>query len=76
MPNIFFEKDSLKKLNNDEFIEKYKSISSKYSLLNNKNINQETRQQILLLYNAYSEELDRRLALNLIDEDELDDFYL
>lgn len=76
MPNIFFEKDSLKKLNNDEFIEKYKSISSKYSLLNNKNINQETRQQILLLYNAYSEELDRRLALDLIDEDELDDFYL
>ena len=75
MPNIYFESDKLKDLSNELLIEKYSEISEKYTLLNNKNIPLEMRQQIAMMYEIYDNELNRRLIEGLIDDDELEEIY-
>lgn len=75
MPNIYFESDKLKDLSNELLIEKHSEISEKYTLLNNKNIPLEMRQQIAMMYEIYDNELNRRLIEGLIDDDELEEIY-
>lgn len=75
MPNIYFESDKLKDLSNELLIEKHSEISEKYTLLNNKNIPLEMRQQITMMYEIYDNELNRRLIEGLIDDDELEEIY-
>ena len=75
MPNIYFESDKLKDLSNELLIEKHSEISEKYTLLNNKNIPSEMKQQIAMMYEIYDNELNRRLIEGLIDDDELEEIY-
>lgn len=75
MPNIYFETDKLKDLSNESLVEKHSKISEKYTLLNNKNIPLEMRQQIAMMYEIYDNELNRRLIEGLIDDDELEEIY-
>lgn len=75
MPKIYFETDKLKDLSNESLVEKHSEISEKYTLLNNKNIPLEMRQQIAMMYEIYDNELNRRLIEGLIDDDELEEIY-
>ena len=75
MPNIYFETDKLKDLPNESLVEKHSKISEKYTLLNNKNIPSEMKQQIAMMYEIYDNELNRRLIEGLIDDDELEEIY-
>lgn len=75
MPNIYFETDKLKDLSNESLVEKHSKISEKYTLLNNKNIPSEMKQQIAMMYEIYDNELNRRLIEGLIDDDELEEIY-
>lgn len=75
MPNIYFESDKLKDLSNESLVEKHSEISEKYTLLNNKNIPSEMKQQIAMMYEIYDNELNRRLIEGLIDDDELEEIY-
>ena len=75
MPNIYFETDKLKDLSNESLVEKHLKISEKYTLLNNKNIPSEMKQQIAMMYEIYDNELNRRLIQGLIDDDELEEIY-
>lgn len=75
MPNIYFETDKLKDLSNESLVEKHLKISEKYTLLNNKNIPSEMKQQIAMMYEIYDNELNRRLIEGLIDDDELEEIY-
>lgn len=75
MPNIYFETDKLKDLSNESLVEKHSEISEKYTLLNNKNIPSEMKQQISMMYEIYDNELNRRLIEGLIDDDELEEIY-
>lgn len=75
MPKIYFETDKLKDLSNESLVEKHSEISEKYTLLNNKNIPSEMKQQIAMMYEIYDNELNRRLIEGLIDDDELEEIY-
>lgn len=75
MPKIYFETDKLKDLSNESLVEKHSKISEKYTLLNNKNIPSEMKQQIAMMYEIYDNELNRRLIEGLIDDDELEEIY-
>lgn len=75
MPNIYFETDKLKDLSNESLVEKHSEISEKYTLLKNKNIPSEMKQQITMVYEIYDNELNRRLIEGLIDDDELEEIY-
>ena len=75
MPKIYFETDKLKDLSNESLVEKHLKISEKYTLLNNKNIPSEMKQQIAMMYEIYDNELNRRLIEGLIDDDELEEIY-
>ena len=75
MAGIYFETDKLKDLSNIELLEKHKKINDMYFSLQSKSIPSETRNQISQLFEQYTAELERRIAEDLIDEDELEDEY-
>lgn len=75
MAEIYFENDKLKDLSNAELIKKHKQINEIYFSLQSKSVPSDTKIQVSQLFNLYTAELDRRIAEDLIDEDELEDAY-
>jgi hypothetical protein len=75
MSEFYFEPDELKNLPNKELIKKQKEITEMFSKAQRKSTPASTMEQIIILMDLYTAELDRRMEEDLIDEDEMDDIY-
>lgn len=73
MALVYFEPDDLKKLSDVELIRKQQQIVEMVSNASKRSTPSETMQQLRILEEAYTAELDRRYEEGLLDEDEIDE---
>lgn len=73
MALVYFEADDLKKLSDVELIRKQQQIVEMVSNASKRSTPFETMQQLRILEEAYTAELDRRYEEGLLDEDEIDE---
>lgn len=72
MALVYFEPDDLKKLSDIDLIRKHQQICEMVSDASKRSTPSETMEQLRILENAYTAELDRRYEECLLDEDEID----
>ena len=72
MALAYFEPDDLKKLSDVDLIRKHQQIVEIVTNASKRSTPSETMQQLRILEDAYTAELDRRYEEGLLDEDEID----
>lgn len=72
MALVYFEPDDLKKLSDVDLIRKHQQIVEMVTNASKRSTPSETMQQLRILEEAYTAELDRRYEEGLLDEDEID----
>ena len=72
MTLAYFEPDDLKKLSDVDLIRKHQQIVEMVTNASKRSTPSETMQQLRILEDAYTAELDRRYEEGLLDEDEID----
>ena len=72
MALAYFEPDDLKKLSDVDLIRKHQQIVEMVTNASKRSTPSETMQQLRILEDAYTAELDRRYEEGLLDEDEID----
>ena len=72
MALVYFEPDDLKKLSDVDLIRKHQQIVEMVTNASKRSTPSETMQQLRILEDAYTAELDRRYEEGLLDEDEID----
>ena len=72
MALAYFEPDDLKKLSDIDLIRKHQQIVEMVTNASKRSTPSETMQQLRILEDAYTAELDRRYEEGLLDEDEID----
>lgn len=78
MSQIFFESDTLKTLSPKELYFRFKIVEKRYNMAISSKIPFEMKSELDNLVNAYTNEIDNRVAsmeLSLDDLDDWDDFY-
>lgn len=74
MSQIYFEKDTLKDLSIHDLYYNFKKLEQNINIANSSRfIPFETKEQLDILYEYYTEELDRRVDEGIVSTDELDD---
>lgn len=75
MIGFYFESDSLKELSNRDFIKKHFQINEMSNKAMSKNTPSYVVEQIKAMKDLYEKELQRRYEEDLIDDDEIEDYY-
>lgn len=74
MPQTYFEKDTLKDLSIHDLYYNFKKLEKNIIIADSSRfIPYETKEQLDVLYEYYTEELDRRVDEGIVSTDELDD---
>lgn len=74
MPQTYFEKDTLKDLSIYDLYYNFKKLEKNIIIADSSRfIPYETKEQLDVLYEYYTEELDRRVDEGIVSTDELDD---
>lgn len=74
MPQTYFEKDTLKDLSIHDLYYNFKKLEKNIIIADSSRfISYETKEQLDVLYEYYTEELDRRVDEGIVSTDELDD---
>lgn len=75
MPQVYFDTDDLKKLSSYDLIVRQQQLIDKLSYATAGSMSSEVVRQLRTFLDAYNEEVDRRYAEGLIDEDEIDSLF-
>lgn len=76
MAKVYFEPQVLNDLSNDDLLKKFKDLGDKLNKAKTYSfVGKDVMEDMQMIYDYYVAEIDRRIEEDLLDEDEIEEYY-